>query len=250
MIYKSFAQVYDNLMTDTPYELWLEHLLDAFKRYDLAGKEILDLACGTGEMSSRLARKGYKVIGVDLSPEMLEIAQEKSYSNNLQVIYVNQDLKELELHKKSDSVISFCDGFNYILDQNDLLNIFKKINTYLNDNGLFIFDISSEYKLKNVLGQNVFSDTGEEVTYIWENYYDEETKILEFDLTIFTKENDLYKREEETHYQRAYSIDEIKSIMQESGFELLDILNTNTNEKVSETAERIMFIGKKVSNEE
>lgn len=246
MIYKGFAQVYDKLMADTPYDLWLEHLLFAFNKHGIGGKEVLDLACGTGELSNRLAKKGYKVLGVDLSQEMLEIAQEKAYNNNLKVKYINQDMTELELHNTYDSVISFCDGFNYIIDENDLKKIFSKVNKYLNKNGLFIFDISSEYKLEHILGQNVFSDTGEDVTYIWENYYDSETKLLEFDLTIFKKVNDLYEREYEAHIQRAYSIDEIEKIMNQTGFEILEIRDTNTNGSLTEVSERVLFIGKKV----
>lgn len=246
MIYKGFAKVYDQLMLNTPYDYWLENLLEIYEKYNFTNKSILDLACGTGEMSNRLARKGYKVMGVDISAEMLEIAQDKSYNENLKINYINQDIKELELHHTYDSVISYCDGFNYIIESEDLLNVFRKVFNNMNENGLFIFDISSEYKLKEVLGNNIFADTSENITYVWENYYDESTSLIEFDLSIFTKKGDLYEREDESHIQRAYHIKEIKEMLEKSGFELLEVLDTNTNKSITESSERILFIGKKV----
>jgi len=244
-MYQGFARVYDRLMHDTPYDIWYKHLLEVFKTYDLKTKEILELACGTGEMTNRLSKGGYKVLGTDLSEEMLDIAQNKAYDKNLKVRYVQQDMTNIELFQTYDAIISFCDGFNYLIDKDDLRKTFKNCYEYLNDDGLLIFDMSSDYKLKHVLGENVFTETSEEVAFIWENYYDEETKILEFDLALFIKENGMYARTDEVHKQRAYSLDEIKTCLDENGIELLSVLDTNTNRGVTEQSERWLFIGRK-----
>ncbi len=244
-MYQGFARVYDQLMNDTPYELWYKHLIEAFNTYNLKSKEILELACGTGEMTNRLAKEGYKILGTDLSEEMLDVAQTKAYDQNLKVRYVRQDMTAIELFQTYDAIISFCDGFNYLIDSNDLDDAFSSCYDYLNDEGLLIFDMSSDYKLKHVLGENVFTETSEEVAFIWENYYDDQTQILEFDLTLFIEENGKYIRTDEVHKQRAYTIDDIKVSLEKNGIELLDILDTNTNMSVQETSERWLFIGRK-----
>lgn len=244
MIYKGFASAYDYLMQDTPYDEWYEHLKDLLK--DLKGKEILDLACGTGEMTNRLAKDGYKVLGVDLSPEMLEMAQEKAYSKNLKVHYVQQDMTTLELFHKYDAIISYCDGFNYIQSEDHLKNVFSKVYDYLKPEGLFIFDISSYYKLSEVLGENVIAETGEDIAFIWENYFDPQTELLEFDLTIFESRGDLYERIEEVHVQKAYRLDTVKNLMADSGFKIMTMLDTDTRQAINETSERWLFVGRKI----
>jgi ubiquinone/menaquinone biosynthesis C-methylase UbiE len=247
MIYQGFARVYDQLMTDTPYDVWYKHLLSVLNRYNIKGKDVLELACGTGEMTRRLAKDGFKVIGTDLSGEMLEIAQEKAFEQNLKLRFVQQDMTEIELFQKYDAIISFCDGFNYLIDKTDLEKSFRSCYDYLNEDAYLIFDISSAYKLEHVLGQTVYTETSEEVAFIWENYYDAETKILEFDLTIFEKEDNRYIRHDEIHKQRAYSIEEIKQAMNNTGFECLEVLDTNTNKVITDQSERLLFIGRKIN---
>lgn len=246
MIYDGFASVYDHLMVDTPYDEWYEFLLKVYKKYNLKGKDILDLACGTGAMSLRLSKSGYKVLGVDLSQTMLEIAQKNAYKDHVKARFIQQDMLNLELFHAYDSIISYCDGFNYILNEEDLEKIFKKVYHYLKDDGLFVFDISSDYKLSQVLANNVFTES-DEAPYIWENYYDPEEKILEFDLTLFVAEGDHYKRYDEVHRQRAYTVNQVVDLMQKSGLQALEILDTNTNTKVNDTSERWLFIGRKIN---
>jgi len=245
MIYEGFASVYDQLMTNTPYDAWYALLKDKINKYKLPGKLIVDLACGTGGMTNRLAKDAYQCLGLDLSEEMLLIAQEKAYNSNLKVQYIQQDMSQMELFKKYDAFISFCDGFNYITDGETLKSIFLKIHDYLKADGLLIFDVSSDYKLQHVLGGQVFTETSKEASYIWENYFDEKTQLLEFDLTLFSKEGQYYKRYDEVHMQRAYSITQLKTYMIEAGFELLEVVDTNTGGPVTDTSERWCFIGRK-----
>ena len=247
MIYQGFARVYDYFMKDTPYDIWFNNLLDTMKSYDITGKDVLELACGTGAMTRRLYKSGYKVLGTDLSQEMLEIALEKSYDKNLKIQYIQQDMTSLELFHKYDMIVSFCDGFNYLIEEEQLTAALNSCNEYLKEDGYLLFDMSSDYKLEYVLGQNVFTETSDEACYIWENYYDATTKVLEFDLTLFEKQGPLYQRYDEVHKQRAYSIDAIKESMKSCGFECLEVLDTDTGEAVISTSERWLFIGRKIN---
>lgn len=247
MIYHGFARVYDKLMHDTPYDKWYQNLKDAFERYPLPGKSILELACGTGEITRRLSKDGYKVLGTDLSGEMLEIAQEKAFESNLKLRFVQQDMTEIELFDQYDSIVSICDGFNYLIEADDFLKALRCCHDYLKDDGYLFFDISSAYKLEYVLGQSVFTESSEDVSFIWENYFNSENKILEFDLTLFEKQGNHYIRHDEVHQQRAYEIDEVKAMMQAAGFECLQVLDTDTNEAVHDKTERLLFIGRKIN---
>jgi hypothetical protein len=176
---------------------------------------------------------------------MLGIAQTKSNNMNLRVPYICQDMTQLELFHTYDAIVSFCDGMNYIKVIEDLKRTFEGVHTYLKSNGLFVFDISSDYKLKHVLGDNVFTETSESACYIWENYFDDESKLLEFDLTIFEEDKGMYRRFDEVHIQRAYSIKEIETLLEETGFTLISVMDTNTGEAVTRQSERWLFIGRK-----
>jgi len=243
--YSGFAQVYDFLMKDVDYDGWADYIEKIFKKEGLRPKTILELACGTGNITNRLSRRDYDIVGLDISSEMLTFAQNKSYDLGLNVKYLNQDMRELNYTDKVDAVLCMCDGFNYILEDNDLLVIFTKIHSLLKNDGYFIFDISSYYKLSEILGNNVYGENFEDVSYIWQNYFDEETNICELDLTIFTRENELFKRHQECHYQRAYKVEEIIYLLKRSGFENINTYKAFTFEDCQYNDERIFFICKK-----
>lgn len=243
--YSGFAEVYDFLMKDVDYDGWVEYIEKVFEREGTKPKTILELACGTGNITNRLSRKGYDMIGVDISCEMLIFAKDKSYDLGLDVKYLNQDMRELEISKKVDSIICLCDGFNYIVEENHLLSIFKKVHTLLNADGLFIFDISSYYKLAEILGNNVYGENYEDVSYIWQNYFEEETSICELDLTIFKREKSLFKRHQESHFQRAYRREEVVKLLQEAGFENINGYKGFSFKEFKYSDERICFVCKK-----
>lgn len=209
--YTDFAQVYDELMDDTPYGEWCDFLTELLQKYGpdaalgqtdmteaASGQEaenlrqernsILDLGCGTGTLTELLARKGYDMIGVDNAREMLQIAVEKRERSGLDILYLLQDMREFELYGTVGAVISVCDSLNYLLEEEDLVRTFRLVNNYLYPQGLFIFDFNTVYKYAEVIGDATIAENREDCSFIWENYYHEAEEINEYDLTIFVSE--------------------------------------------------------------
>ncbi len=247
--YKSFARVYDLFMAETPYEEWVCYIEEIFKKEKFSPELIAELGCGTGTITTQLAKKGYSLIGIDISEEMLLEAREKAEENKLDILYLNQDMTEFELYGTVDCVISLCDSVNYILEEDDLLKVFKLANNYLNPNGLFIFDINTIYKFENILGSNSFSEVTEDASYIWENYYDKEEMINEFYTNFFIKDekSTLYERFEEYHYEKAYTIDSIKELLLKVNFEICGVYDAFSFNEPQENSERIYFVAKEIS---
>lgn len=243
--YSGFAQVYDFLMKDVDYDEWVDYIEAIYRREGLKPNTILEIACGTGNITNRLAKKGYDIVGVDISNEMLTFAKNKAYNIGVYVKYLNQDMRELYYNKKLDSILCLCDGFNYILEENDLLAIFKRIYSLLKEDGLFIFDISSYYKLSVILGNNVYAESFENVSYIWENYFDDVNGICELDLTIFKRKNELFERYQESHYQRAYKATEIYGMLKKIGFKNICMYKAFTFENPEVEDDRVNFVCKR-----
>lgn len=243
--YGGFAYVYDRLMQDVDYEVWTDYIESIIKNNIKKTSKILELACGTGNVTIPLAKKGYDVVGVDISEDMLMIAKNKSVENNLNIFFIQQNMIDLELEQKFDCVLSMCDGINYIIDMDDLLQVFQNVYDVLEDEGIFIFDISSAYKIKNILGNNMFGENLGDICYLWENYFNEESKILEMDLTIFIQHGKYYKKEEEIHTQRAYKADEIIKLLNKLDFKDIKTYDGFTFDIHRSDSERIFFTAKK-----
>lgn len=242
-------------MEDVPYEDWAKYIEEIFKINNFTCNSLLDLGCGTGSICSIFAKKGYEVIGVDLSQDMLSIANEKAYENNLNILYLNQDMTEFELYGTVDTILSLCDSLNYILEEEELLHTFTLVNNYLNPNGLFIFDLNTEYKFKDLLSNNVFAESKEKEAYIWENFYDEDEKINIYTTNFFIKDekSNLYERVEEVHYQKAYDIEKVSELLKKAGLKLLNVYDAFTLSEPNEKSERIYFVAMesgKVNKEE
>lgn len=245
-IYENFSEVYDIFMRDVPYEDWIDYIKLIWERYNIVPKLVAELGCGTGNITIPLSKQGYDMIGIDLSDQMLQKAQEKAKKNDLDILFLLQDMTEFELYGTVDSVISICDSVNYILEDDEILDVFKLVNNYLNPNGIFIFDMNTEYKFRNILADNTFSDTSENSAYTLENFYDETEMINEFYTNFFLEDEKtgLYKRFEEIHYERAYTIEKIKSLLEKSGLIFLDVFEELTFNKADEKSERIFFVAK------
>lgn len=243
--YTSFARVYDTFMDNIPYQEWAGYLVGLLREYGICEGLVLDLGCGTGSMTERLADSGYDMIGADNSEEMLEIAMEKRIASGHEILYLLQDMREFELYGTVRAVISVCDSLNYITEEEDLLQVFRLVNNYLDPEGLFIFDFNTQYKYQELLGDRTIAESREDCSFIWENYYYEEEKINEYELSLFIKEEgNLYRKYEETHYQRAYTLEEIKSVIVRSGMEYVAAYDAFTKEDSSGTSERICVIAR------
>ena len=240
--YNEFASLYDELMNDFDYEKWFNYIEEIFVKYKISPTKVLEMACGTGNLSIHLAEKGYKLTCFDLSEEMLAQAYEK-LNRFKNVKLLNGNMINFKINQKFDSIISICDSINYITDLEDLKSTFENVYNHLDDNGIFIFDINSFYKISEIIGNNIFVEDREDIFYTWQNYYDRETMICEFYLSFFIKENeDNYIRFDEEHKERAYTVDEIISTLKSVGFNSIDYFEAFTLEKINSTTERINFV--------
>lgn len=250
--YESFSEVYDTFMEDTPYDEWLEQIEKVWDKYNLKPKLVLDLACGTGNMTLRLAKKGYDMTGVDLSEQMLSKAMEKAEEEKIEnILFLNQDMREFELYGTVDSIICLCDSINYILEEDELLQVFKLVNNYLDPKGLFIFDINTIYKFKNILGENNFCESTENSAYTWENYFDEEEMINEFYTNFFIKDekSGLYERYEEYHYEKGYTIEKINFLLEQAGLKPLGVFNELSFDAPKADSQRIYFVAQEITKQ-
>ena len=238
--YESFAQVYDLFMDNVDYKAWSTYLIDLLAAYGIKDGLVLELGCGTGNMTELLAQAGYDMIGIDCSEEMLEIAQEKRYESGADILYLAQDMREFELYGTVRAVVSVCDSLNYILEEDELVQIFRLVNNYLDPGGIFLFDLNTIDKYRQI-GDTTIAENREESSFIWENYYEEETHINEYQLTIFQQEGSegLYRKYEEVHCQRGYELKRIKELLELAGLEFLDAFEAFTKEQPKATSERI-----------
>lgn len=245
-MYGDLSLVYDLLMDDVDYSQWADYIEALFEKYAVKPEIILDLACGTGSLTLELAKRGYDMIGIDISPEMLNRAVEKTDLSGVSPLWVCQDMRSFELYGTVDAIVCTMDSLNYILDMNDVRNVFRLAGNYLNPGGLFIFDLNTPYKFEHIFADNLFYEIRDDIAYLWQNSYNPESKICDFDLTFFVKEKgDLYKRLEERQKQRAWSYDEIQSAVCGSGLNLKEVFDAFTFDKPLQTAERCFYIAKK-----
>ncbi|MCH1984312.1 class I SAM-dependent methyltransferase [Ruminococcus sp. OA3] len=244
--YQSFAQVYDMFMDDIDYDAWSDYLIELLREYGVNEGLVLELGCGTGSMTQRLAASGYDMIGVDLSDDMLEIAQEKRIQAGLEILYLQQDMREFELYGTVRAVVSVCDSLNYILEDEELLEVFCLVNNYLDPGGVFVFDLNTEYKYQTLMGEQTIAENRKEASFIWDNYYDRESMCNEYELAIFIPEGDdgLYRKYEEVHYQRAYSIQKVTALLEQAGMEFVTAYDAFTRDQPAPESERIYVIAR------
>lgn len=285
--YSDFASVYDELMDATPYEEWTERIVRLIREYGkskphgrpesqekVAGEVaeetsavpqeeldeeailaserdlVVDLGCGTGTLSEMLYQKGFDVIGIDNSEAMLEKAMEKRDASGSEILYLLQDMRELSLYSTVGTVVSVCDCVNYVLEEEELLQVFSLVNNYLFPGGVFIFDFNTDYKYREVIGDSVIAENREDCSFIWENYYDPEARINEYDLTMFLRrEGELFERVTETHLQRGYEPAEIRTLLEQAGLEVVLMRDADTDSDVSDVSERVYVVAREVSKE-
>lgn len=245
--YTSFAEVYDQFMDNVPYREWADFLQEILQKEGINDGLVLDLGCGTGSMTEELAGRGYDMIGVDNSEDMLEIAMEKRQESGHDILYLLQDMQEFELYGTVRAVVSVCDSVNYVTEKEELEQVFRLVNNYLDPGGIFVFDFNTEYKYREVLGDRTIAENREDSSFIWDNYYYEEEHMNEYELTLFIQEADqkeLYHKYQETHFQRAYTLEEIRELLEKSGLRFVAAYEDYTKEAPGKGSERICVIAR------
>lgn len=243
--YESFASVYDMFMDNIDYPVWSEYLAGLLKEYGIEDGLLLELGCGTGSMTELLAGMGYDMIGIDNSLRMLEEAMEKKADSGHDILYLQQDMREFELYGTVRGILSVCDSMNYILEEEELSEVFRLVNNYLDPGGIFIFDMNTPYKYRELMGDATIAENREEGSFIWENYFDEATGINEYALTLFLREEeDLFRKYEEFHYQKAYEPRRVAELLKEAGLEFVAVYDAFTRQAPREESERVCFIAR------
>lgn len=244
-IYKDFANYYDRLMRDVDYGQWAEYIIKLFERNKLKPCLIADLGCGTGSFCLEMAHRGYEMIGIDISAEMLSCARQKALDADADILFLNQDMTSFELYGTVDAITCLMDSINYITYKNDLKRLFKLAANYLNPEGLFIFDVNSPYKFENILSSNVFCETDKEASYIWQNCYDKSSRLCRFDLSFFVREGEYYRRFDEVHVERCYEKEELVALLSSAGLEPCAVYGEFSFRNPSEKSERLFFVCRK-----
>ena len=267
--YTDFAAVYDTFMDETPYDVWGNFVVGIIEEYGVSkpvsgqqGKEIeedsqdaleqernlvVELGCGTGSFTQVLKRMGYDIMGIDLSPEMLDLARKKSAEAGLDIMYLEQDMRELDLYCTAGTIVSVCDSINYILEDQEVIDTFKLVNNFLFPKGIFVFDFNTLHKYRDVIGDTTIAENRDDCSFIWDNYYHEEDHINEYDLTIFARcddEDEVFRRSVETHFQRGYTLEEMTSFVKEAGLEYITAIDADTHEEPTADSERIYIVAR------
>lgn len=215
--YTVLAELYDEFMDNVDYNSRCEFICGKLAEYGIKSGIVLDLGCGTGTLTEMLSSAGYDMIGVDNSPEMLEMALQKKEVSGADILYLCQDMRSFELYGTVRAVLCVCDSLNYISNDEELAQVFKTVRLYLEPDGVFLFDFNTPEKYR-AIGEDTISEVRDNAAFIWENYYDGETRRNEYDITFFLEREDgLYERQEEVHCQRAWTAEEVEALLKEGG---------------------------------
>ncbi len=247
MNYLKFAKIYDKLIYDVDYDKIVNFINSEKEKYNIQGTSLLELGCGTGNITSKL--NGYNIIAMDNSDEMLSLAREKIFGRR-NIRFLQADIRDFSLNKDFNMAIAVLDVFNYITDYKDLLKVFALVYKHLKSDGLFIFDINSAYKISEFIGNNVFSDEVDDALYVWQGSFDEETRINEYLLTFFQKvSGNTYERFDEAHRERAYSMEEIYKGLDQVGFSQIAVYDSYAYKEVTDKTLRLTFVARKDKDE-
>lgn len=245
MAYGEFAKIYDDLINeDINYDNMVSRIIEICNEHNIECKDYLDVACGTGNVTVRLSKHFKDIYAVDLSEDMLREAFNKLKENRIKGKIICQDMTEMQLNRKFDLITSVLDSTNYITDEDDLEKYFSSVKEHLKDDGIFIFDVNSYYKLSEILGNNIYTYSEEDVFYTWENVFEDD--MVSMFLTFFVKQGELYERFEEEHFERAYKEEELESALSNCGLKVINKFDGYSNNKVQANSERIVYVVKKI----
>ena len=241
--YRIFSQFYDNLTFNVDYKKRADYIQSVLS---LCGHEMgltLDLACGTGSLTVELKRRGVDIFGIDGSYDMLSIAMDKAYDEELEMLFLCQQMENLDLYGTIDTCICTLDSLNHITDQAKLQRVFDKVALFMNPDGTFLFDVNTVYKHQNILCNNTFVYDTEDVYCVWQNSL-KENNIVNIDLDLFEREGEVFRRHSEHFKERAYEIDDLKEMLTRSGFEIVGVYNDMTTDPLSDNADRAVFVAR------
>lgn len=246
-MYTSFAEVYDQLMDNVNYERWAELYSVLLRSGEVQpGSRVCECACGTGGLTLPLSRMGYQMTGVDLSQEMLWIAAQKARKAGQGIPFIQQDMRRLRLHRQMDAVLATCDGVNYLLTDEDVSLFFRAAHAALRPGGALIFDVSTPWKLENVLGDQLLCEDREDITYVWQNSYSRKTGICDMTLCFFVREADgRYRRIDEEQKQKAHSAAGLTALLESNGFTDVHVYGNSRMEAPREKEQRWHFIARR-----
>lgn len=244
--YSRFAQYYDLLTVNIDYKArakYFDKIVDKF-----GGKKgvLLDLGCGTGSLTECFSKLGYDCLGIDISQEMLTVALDKKIDNDLPIQYLHQDMRKLKLFGGLDVTVCALDALNHLSSLDDILKTFKGVSEFTNPDGLFIFDMNTIYKHKNILSDNTFVYDMDEVYCVWQNTYKTKKNEVLIELDFFEKRGDVYCRYEESFSEYAYKTEEIDRLLIESGFKIEAHYDYDTFNEPDKKSEKIIFVARKV----
>ncbi len=239
--YKYLSDVYDELMLDVDYDQWAQYINKLLVKHRGNRLNIFEAGCGTGSISLKMFSYGHRIISTDISAEMLEIASENARKTGADINFIQQDMRRLSCTGKKDAVLACCDAVNYLTDDSDALDFFSSAFDILLPGGILLFDISSFYKLKYTIGNELFFEDGDETTYFWQNSFDESRNCVKMELTLFISDGDVYRRFDETHIQRAYTVDELNCLLRKAGFSDISAYTFLTENPAEKTDDRIQF---------
>lgn len=247
--YGVLARYYDKLMFDFEYSERVDYLLSLFKKHDFKGKSIADLGCGTGSITFELANRGFSVIGVDFSEEMLTEAFRKAMQNGFKStnpFFVCEDMRNLELLNKVSCAVCVLDGINHLGSIDSVKKTFDGVSLNLERDGLFVFDLNTPYKIKNILGNNTFVYDYDDIYCVWENTYNEKLKKCRFDLTFFERDGDRFLRSDESFCEKAYTTKQVERKLTLSGMKLEAVYNDMCFDEPNEKSERLIYVARKL----
>ncbi|MBQ1967533.1 MAG: class I SAM-dependent methyltransferase [Clostridia bacterium] len=247
--YGDFAYYYDLLTENVDYESRCEYICNLLAENGVSKGILLDLACGTGTMSMLLSDKGYDVIGVDASEDMLSVAQEKKMESGKDIMFLCQRMEELDLFGTINAAVCTLDSINHITDEKTVQQVFSKVSLFMEDKGIFLFDVNTPYKHREVLGDNTFIYDMDDVYCVWQNSTDKKTLLTEVSLDIFEKdteeEEDVYYRYSEEFSEKGYELSQIEKWLTEYKFEVLGVYEELSKNKVGEKTQRAVFVARK-----
>lgn len=245
MSYDNFSRFYDMLTDNVEYEKRADYFCRLLSMCGIKEGILLDLGCGTGSVSVKMAEKGFDVIGVDSSIGMLNAAQQKMFERGKHMLLLNQKMQEIDLYGTVDCAICVLDGINHLDSAEDVRKTFEKVSLFMNPGGAFAFDVNTIHKHKNVLADNAFVFEPDGLFCVWQNNYNSSDNSVEISLDFFEEEDGVYYRTGESFSERAYELDEIKKWLEDSGFEVVGIFDDLTTDEVRADSEKAVFLARK-----